>query len=73
MGRTKKIGSAGRFGVRYGRRVRVGLNKVEKKQKKKYSCPVCKKTPVKRVAAGIWKCEKCGTKFSGGAYVPYQV
>lgn len=71
MGRTKKVGTTGRFGPRYGRRVKVALKKIEEKQRKKYTCPKCKKKGVKRVAAGIWQCLKCGNKFSGGAYIPF--
>ncbi len=70
MGRTKKVGTTGRFGARYGRGVKVAVKKIEEKQRKKYKCPECKKLSLKRVAAGIWECKKCGTKLAGGAYVP---
>ena len=36
----------------------------------KHVCPKCDRPYVKRVSAGIWKCTKCGTVFTGGAYVP---
>tara|TARA_Y100000310_G_scaffold307382_1_gene349417 strand:- start:51 stop:257 length:207 start_codon:yes stop_codon:yes gene_type:complete len=65
---AKKIGSAGRFGVRYGRRVRKKVSEVEKKQKSFYSCPSCNVRRAKRVSAGIWECKKCGSKFTGRAY-----
>ena len=39
MGRTKKVGSAGRFGVRYGRKIRQRIIKVEKELKAKHKCP----------------------------------
>jgi len=68
--RTKKVGTAGRFGSRYGRKIKVDLTKVEKLQKAKYICPKCKRKSVKRISAGIWQCQKCGTKFAGGAYEP---
>ena len=70
MGRTKKIGSAGRFGVRYGKRVRQKVSDIEKHQKKKHECPYCHKLKVKRVSVGIWQCKKCNTKFAGRAYIP---
>ena len=70
MTKTKVIGIAGRFGPRYGRRVKVAIKNIESNLKKKHVCPVCKKAGVKRVAAGIWSCSKCGTKFAGGAYAP---
>lgn len=68
MGRTKKIGSAGRFGVRYGRKVKTRIALVEKT--KKFSCPSCKRKVLKREASGIWQCRKCGLKIAGKAYRP---
>jgi len=68
MARTKKVKSAGRFGAGYGIRVRKRLVKVEKKQRKKQTCPFCKKPGVKRLSSGIWRCKKCGKKFASGAY-----
>ena len=35
---TKKIGSAGRFGPRYGTRTRKIVTAIEKRQKKKQAC-----------------------------------
>lgn len=68
--RTKKVGIAGRFGSKYGRKIRVNVSKIEKLQKAKYICPNCKRKYVKRVSAGIWECKKCKTRFTGGAYEP---
>lgn len=68
MGRTKKVGSAGRFGARYGKRIRAKIIAVEEIQRAKQACPYCRKKGVKRLAAGIWHCKKCKTKFTGGAY-----
>lgn len=70
MGRTKKVGSAGRFGVRYGRTLKLKLTAVEKIQKKAHNCPTCMKPSLKRISSGIWKCKKCGTKLAGKAYKP---
>jgi large subunit ribosomal protein L37Ae len=70
MGRTKKVGLTGRLGPRYGRRVKVMLKTIEKKQKVLYVCPSCKRKSLKRISAGIWKCKKCNAKFAGGAYSP---
>ena len=70
MARTKKVGSAGRYGVRYGRKIRQRLLKVERMLKQKHKCPNCQKASVKRVSSGIWQCEKCGLKFAGKAYKP---
>lgn len=66
----KIIGSAGRFGVRYGQRIRQKVSDIEKKEKQKHECPHCHKKNVKRVSVGIWKCNTCNAKFTGRAYVP---
>jgi large subunit ribosomal protein L37Ae len=70
MGRTRKVGSAGRFGPRYGRRVRATVAEIEALQRQKHVCPRCNLPHVKRLAKGIWICKKCGNKFAGGAYSP---
>jgi large subunit ribosomal protein L37Ae len=66
--KLKKTKSAGRFGARYGRRVRVKTVNVEQKQRKKQKCPYCKKLGVKRLSKGIWYCKKCGKKFASDTY-----
>lgn len=65
-----KVGTAGRFGPRYGKKIRAKVAEIEKKQKARHACPKCNLPHVKRVASGIWKCGKCGTKFAGLAYYP---
>lgn len=70
MAKTKKVGVAGKFGVRYGKKIRDTYAGVHKIQKGKHKCPNCRKPAVVRVSAGIWKCKKCGLKFSGKAYKP---
>jgi large subunit ribosomal protein L37Ae len=69
--KTKKVGSTGRYGVRYGRRIRQRILDVEKAKKERKTCPNCCKPGLKRVAAGVWVCRKCGAKFAGKAYKPY--
>ena len=66
--KLKKSKSAGRFGARYGKRVRVKLVKVETKQRVKQKCPFCGKLGVKRLSKGIWKCSKCNKKFASDVY-----
>ena len=66
--KLKKTKSAGRFGARYGKRVRTKLVKVETKQRKKQKCPFCGKLGAKRLSNGIWKCNKCDKKFASGTY-----
>lgn len=68
MVKTKKVGAAGRFGARYGIRVRKRIAEIEKKQRKKQCCPYCKHLGTKRLAKGLWLCNKCKRKFSAGAY-----
>jgi large subunit ribosomal protein L37Ae len=68
--RTKKVGSTGRFGPRYGTRTKKVIREIEKLQRKKHMCPKCERYTLKRVAAGIWECKKCGAKIAGGAYLP---
>jgi large subunit ribosomal protein L37Ae len=73
MGRKKKIGSAGRFGARYGKKVRSIVSRIEAVEKKRHVCPRCNLPYVKRVTKGIWICEKCGNKFTGLSYYPKSV
>ncbi len=69
----KKVGSAGRFGARYGIRARKRIAGVEATQRMRHSCPQCNHRAVKRVSSGIWECRHCDLKFAGGAYRPFTV
>lgn len=71
MSKKKKVGSTGRFGARYGVKVRRGIKSVEDMSKDTYECPECNHFKVKRKSTGIWSCRKCGLTFAGGAYRPY--
>ncbi len=66
--KSKKTKSAGRFGSRYGKKVRDKLVGVEQKQKKRQKCPFCKRLGAKRLSKGIWKCSKCNKKFASNTY-----
>lgn len=68
--RTRKVGSTGRFGVRYGLKIRKDVLKIDLARKAKHKCPSCMKTTIKRESAGIWFCKCCGLKFAGRAYQP---
>lgn len=68
MTKTKKVGSTGRFGARYGLTIKQKVLAIEKKQKAKYECPSCTKVAVKRLAKGIWLCKKCHHKFTGKTF-----
>jgi len=66
--KKKKLKSIKRFGARYGRRVKHKLAEVEAIQRGEHICPYCRAPKAKRLAVGIWKCAKCGAKFTGKAY-----
>lgn len=67
---TEKVGSAGRFGARYGVRVRKLIRDVERTRKAPYECPNCHHKSVKRLSSGVWVCRHCDTKFAAGSYSP---
>jgi len=67
---TKKAGSAGRFGARYGSLARKQVATIESVQKAKHTCERCGADAVRRIHTGIWGCRKCGFEFAGGAYTP---
>lgn len=68
--RTKKVGSAGRFGARYGVRIRKRIADVELVSKGRHECPKCKAVALGRVANGIWLCRHCGAKMASSSYAP---
>ncbi|MFW5911940.1 MAG: 50S ribosomal protein L37ae [Candidatus Hadarchaeota archaeon] len=68
--RKKKVGSAGRFGARYGTRIRARVKSVEERMDGEYRCPECGASRVERKGSGIWACDRCGTKFAAKAYDP---
>jgi len=71
--RTKKVGTSGRWGPRYGVKTRMQVAAIEKKQRAYHLCPRCGLIRVKRLGTGIWKCRRCEVIFAGGAYMPKAV
>ena len=71
LAKTKKVGSTGRFGPRYGAKLRRRVLDIEGRRHEPHRCPSCATRALHRVAAGLWKCKKCDLLFAGGAYVPY--
>ncbi|NOR38442.1 MAG: 50S ribosomal protein L37ae [Candidatus Thorarchaeota archaeon] len=71
MARTKKVGSTGRYGVRYGAKLRRRVLDIDKKRSEPVRCPACATKALRRVAVGLWRCRKCELLFAGGAYVPF--
>ncbi|MFW6448472.1 MAG: 50S ribosomal protein L37ae [Halobacteriota archaeon] len=65
-----KVGSAGRFGARYGRVARKRIGDIERVMHRDHTCPECGADRVDRKGTGIWRCGACGHTFAGGAFVP---
>ncbi len=68
--RTKKVKASGRFGVRYGARLRKRIREIDATVKVSHRCPRCRLVKVKQAGVGIWECRKCGYKYTGGAWAP---
>ena len=66
--RTKKVGITGKYGTRYGQKLRKQVKAIEILQRVKSICPFCGKKAIKRQAAGIWKCRGCRRAIAGGAW-----
>jgi large subunit ribosomal protein L37Ae len=65
-----EVGSAGRFGARYGRVARRRVAEIESEMREKHTCPECGNDRVERQGTGIWECGYCGYTFAGGTYQP---
>jgi large subunit ribosomal protein L37Ae len=68
MGNTKKVGTTGRFSSRYGVGIKKRVLAVENKNKQPANCSFCGFPKIKRIAPGLYFCNKCEAKFTGGAY-----
>lgn len=68
--RTKKVGSAGRLGARYGVRIRKRIADIEMESKGRHECPKCRAAALTRKANGIWICRKCGAHLASSSYMP---
>lgn len=66
--RTVKVGITGKFGTRYGAKLRKQVKAIEILQKTKYVCPFCGKNSIRRHAVGIWRCKACRRNIAGGAW-----
>ena len=67
--RTKKVGSTGWMGPRYGIRIRRRVLELDRARKRPASCPQCSTVTLHRVASGIYECRRCGTRFASNAYI----
>jgi len=68
MGNTVKVGSTGRYSARYGVGVKKRVLAIERRAAVAVACPFCGFSRIKREAAGLFNCQKCDAKFTGGAY-----
>ncbi len=69
MAKTKKVGISGKFGTRYGAKVRKQWNNIAEKQKGIVKCPRCEtKVRNMRESVGVWHCKKCDATWTGGAW-----
>ena len=66
--RTRKAGITGKYGTRYGQKLRKQVKALEILQRVKSVCPFCGKKSIKRQAAGIWRCRGCRRAIAGGAW-----
>ncbi len=68
--KSGRVGSAGRFGARYGRVARRRVADIEDDMHDSHACPECGTDDVSRTGTGIWQCGKCDYEFAGGTYRP---
>ena len=68
--RTRQVGVVGRFGPRYGVRIRRRVQEIEEARRARHVCPKCQAPAVRRRSSGVWQCRHCGHVFAGGAYRP---
>ena len=68
MANTKRgtVGSAGRFGARYGRVARRRVSEIEADME----AATVDGDDVTRIGTGIWRNDETGDVFTGGAYRP---
>jgi len=64
----KSLGTAKRFGVRYGPTLKQKVAAIEASSRADHECPYCGKVKAHRLSVGIWECRKCATKFTAKAY-----
>jgi large subunit ribosomal protein L37Ae len=64
--KASKVGSAGRFGARYGRVSRRRVKDIEAEMRS----ATVDGDDVKRIGTGMWENQRTGEVFTGGAYRP---
>ncbi len=66
--RTVKVGITGKYGTRYGAKLRKQVKAIDILQRTKYVCTFCGKNSIRRSAVGIWRCRACRRNIAGGAW-----
>jgi large subunit ribosomal protein L37Ae len=66
--RTKKVGSTGWMGPRYGIRIRRRVLEIDLAKTARSRCPKCATVTISRVASGVYQCSRCHNRFASGAY-----
>jgi large subunit ribosomal protein L37Ae len=65
---TNKVGMTGKYGARYGVKIRKQIKSVSRHRARPSRCPECQHDSVKRLSSGIWHCRHCDLKFAASAY-----
>jgi len=65
---TTKVGMTGKYGARYGVKIRKQIKSVSRYRARPQRCPECQEDAVKRLSSGIWLCKHCTLKFAASAY-----
>jgi large subunit ribosomal protein L37Ae len=64
----KILGTAKRFGTRYGPTKKYVLAEIERSQRSRQGCPYCTKKAARWQSVGIYHCKACDAKFSSDAW-----
>jgi len=70
MARRRKHSYGLRLRTRGGATLRKQWTRINRVLKSQHRCPSCSSRSVRRESVGIWSCNKCGYRFTGGAYQP---
>ncbi|MEK6823200.1 MAG: hypothetical protein AABY13_05195 [Nanoarchaeota archaeon] len=66
--KKKSLGSAKRYGVRYGATLKRKVAAIEEVQRSNQKCPYCNKHAAEWKMVGVYECFKCKAKFTAKAY-----
>ena len=66
--KKSNVGITGKYGTRYGSKLRKQIKAIEILQRMKYTSPFSGKNSIRRKAAGIWYDKSTGRTIAGGAW-----